>query len=40
MLVTRTTRDLVGGSGLVFEERGDRELKGVPERWALYAALD
>jgi class 3 adenylate cyclase len=38
VLVTRTVRDLVAGSGLVFEERGEHELKGVPERWALYAA--
>ena len=40
VLVTRTVRDLVAGSGIVFEERGEHELKGVPERWALYAALD
>ncbi|MGH3110425.1 MAG: hypothetical protein ACRDQT_05850 [Gaiellaceae bacterium] len=40
MLATRTIRDLVGGSGLVFEDRGDLELKGVLERWALYVALD
>jgi hypothetical protein len=23
---------------LVFEDRGERELKGVPDRWRLYAA--
>jgi class 3 adenylate cyclase len=39
VLVTRTVRDLVAGSGIAFEERGEHELKGVPERWALYAAL-
>ena len=39
VLVTRTVRDLVAGSGLSFEERGEHELKGVPERWTLYAAL-
>ena len=39
VLVTRTVRDLVAGSGIVFEERGEHELKGVPERWALYAAV-
>jgi len=38
VLVTRTVRDLVAGSGIVFEERGEHELKGVPDRWALYAA--
>jgi hypothetical protein len=37
-------RDLVAGSGLRFVELGERELKGVPERWPLFsvalAALD
>jgi class 3 adenylate cyclase len=37
ILVSRTVTDLVAGSGLEFEERGDHELKGVPGRWALYA---
>ena len=37
VLVTRTVRDLVAGSGISFEERGEHELKGVPDRWALYA---
>jgi class 3 adenylate cyclase len=39
VLVTRTVRDLVAGAGIVFEERGEHELKGVPDRWALYAAV-
>jgi predicted Zn finger-like uncharacterized protein len=39
VLVTRTVRDLVAGSGIVFGERGEHELKGVPDRWALYAAV-
>ncbi len=39
VLVTRTVRDLIAGSGIGFEERGERELKGVPERWLLYAAF-
>jgi class 3 adenylate cyclase len=38
VLVTRTVRDLVAGSGLAFDDRGEHELKGVPERWTLYAA--
>jgi class 3 adenylate cyclase len=37
VLVTRTVRDLVAGSGIAFEERGERELKGVPDTWAVYA---
>jgi len=39
VLVTRTVRDLVAGSGIEFEDRGEHELKGVPDRWALYAAV-
>jgi class 3 adenylate cyclase len=39
VLVTRTVRDLVAGSGISFDDRGVHELKGVPDRWALYAAV-
>jgi class 3 adenylate cyclase len=38
ILVTSTVKDLVIGSGLSFEERGPRQLKGVPEELRLYAA--
>jgi class 3 adenylate cyclase len=38
VLVSRTVTDLVAGSGLAFEERGEHELKGVPGRWRLFAA--
>ena len=34
--VSSTVKDLVVGSGLVFEDRGEHELKGVPDRWHLY----
>ena len=37
VLVSSTVKDLVAGSGLVFEERGARELKGVPGEWRLFA---
>jgi class 3 adenylate cyclase len=37
ILVSRTVRDIVVGSNLGFEPRGEHELKGVPERWQLYA---
>ena len=37
ILVSRTVRDLVAGSGLRFDERGEHELKGIPDRWSLYA---
>ena len=38
VLVSRTVRDLVVGSGLNFEDRGHYDLKGVPEDWQIYAA--
>jgi class 3 adenylate cyclase len=36
--VSRTVTDLVAGSGLDFEDRGEHELKGGPGRWAVFAA--
>jgi class 3 adenylate cyclase len=36
ILVSRTVTDLVAGSGLEFDDRGEHELKGVPGRWQLY----
>jgi class 3 adenylate cyclase len=38
VLVTRTVRDLVAGSGIAFDHRGEHDLKGVADRWSLYAA--
>jgi class 3 adenylate cyclase len=40
VLVTRTVRDVVAGSDLLFEDRGSHELRGLPGQWQLYAALD
>jgi len=40
VLVSRTVTDLVAGSGLEFDDRGERELKGVPGTWALFAVRD
>jgi class 3 adenylate cyclase len=37
ILVSRTVKDLVAGSGIEFEDRGERGLKGVPGEWHLYA---
>lgn len=37
ILVSRTVKDLVAGSGLEFEDQGVRDLKGVPEPWQLFA---
>jgi class 3 adenylate cyclase/pimeloyl-ACP methyl ester carboxylesterase len=36
VLVSQTVKDLVAGSGLIFENAGEHELKGVPDRWHLY----
>lgn len=37
VLVSRTVKDLVVGSGLGFEPRGEHELKGIEGRWELFA---
>ena len=37
VLVSSTIKDLVAGSGIVFDDRGVHELKGVPGEWRLYA---
>jgi class 3 adenylate cyclase len=39
VLVSSTVRDIVTGSRRTFVERGDYELKGVPDRWRLYALV-
>ena len=36
VLVSQTVEDLVVGSGLTFEDAGEHDLKGVPDRWHLY----
>ena len=36
VLVSRTVKDLTAGSGLTFQDAGEHELKGVPDRWHLY----
>jgi class 3 adenylate cyclase len=37
VLVSNTVKDLVVGSGIEFEDRGEQELKGVPGSWRLWA---
>jgi pimeloyl-ACP methyl ester carboxylesterase len=37
LLVSSTVKDLTAGSGLGFEDRGERKLKGVPGSWHIYA---
>jgi class 3 adenylate cyclase len=40
ILVTSTVKDLVAGSGLIFDAAGGHELKGIPGTWQLYTAAD
>jgi class 3 adenylate cyclase len=39
VLVSSTVKDLVVGSDLAFEDAGEYELKGVPDRWRLYRVM-
>jgi len=39
VLVSRTVRDLVAGSGLRFEDRGEHQLKGIPDAWHVFAVV-
>ncbi len=38
VVVSSTVKDLTVGSGIIFEDRGIHDLKGIPDRWQLYAA--
>jgi class 3 adenylate cyclase len=39
VLASQTVRDLTAGSGIAFQDAGEHELKGVPDRWRLYAVV-
>jgi class 3 adenylate cyclase len=39
VLVSQTVKDLTAGSGFTFEDAGEHELKGVPDRWRLYRVV-
>jgi class 3 adenylate cyclase len=38
--VSSVVRDLTPGSGLAFDDAGEHELKGVPDRWRLFSVAD
>ena len=38
VIVSSTVKDIVAGSGIAFDERGERELDGVPGPWRLFTA--
>jgi class 3 adenylate cyclase len=37
VLISRTVKDLVAGSGIELDDRGEHELKGIPGDWQLFA---
>jgi class 3 adenylate cyclase len=39
IIVSRTVKDLVVGSGVAFEERGEPKLRDVPGDWQIFAAI-
>jgi class 3 adenylate cyclase len=38
VVVSSTVKDLVAGSGILFDDRGVRDLRGVPDAWRLFSA--
>ena len=40
VVVSSTVRDLVAGSGISFVDRGETELRGVPDRWHLFGVAE
>jgi class 3 adenylate cyclase len=40
VLVSSTVKDLVAGSGIEFDDRGEHELKGVPGTWRLFSVVN
>ena len=38
-LVSQTVRDLIVGSGISLEDRGAKELKGIPDKWQVYRVV-
>jgi class 3 adenylate cyclase len=38
VFASRTVADLLLGSGIVLDDRGERTLKGIPGRWRIFAA--
>jgi class 3 adenylate cyclase len=39
VVVSQTVKDIVTGTGFVFEDAGEHELKGIPDRWHLYRVV-
>jgi class 3 adenylate cyclase len=39
VLASQTVKDLTTGSGIAYQDAGEHELKGVPDRWRLYQVV-
>jgi class 3 adenylate cyclase len=39
LLVTRTVKDLVTGSGIIFEDRGVHAFKGLADDWQVFRVI-
>jgi len=39
IVVSQTVKDVAMGAGIIFEDAGEHELKGIPDRWHLYRVL-
>ena len=39
-LISRTVKDLVAGSGIMFDDAGEHSLKGIEEKWRIYKVRD
>jgi class 3 adenylate cyclase len=39
IFVSSTVKDLTPGSGLTFDDRGEHDLKGIPDRWHLFRVV-
>jgi class 3 adenylate cyclase len=39
VLVSSTVKDLVAGSGIEFEDRGEHRLKGIADAWRLFRVV-
>jgi pimeloyl-ACP methyl ester carboxylesterase/class 3 adenylate cyclase len=40
VMISRTVKDLVSGSGIQFDDAGEHSLKGIEEKWCLYKVRD
>jgi hypothetical protein len=38
--IFQTVNDLVAGTGLMYDDTGEHELKAIPDRWGLYRRVD